>query len=439
VKTINFKSINRLLRIYYKFSDFVFMIMFEEHIIPKEPSTVHYDQNKKMQATKFHGKFSVKLEESPMPIVTDQTDAIIKITATTVCGSDLHFYHNEVPGMEKGDILGHECVGIVDDIGSEVSNIKRGDRVVVSAVIACGRCSYCKRGEWSCCDTTNHSKAMQEMYGHSIAGVFGYSHLTGGYDGCQAEYVRVPYADINLFKIPDDIPDSQAILISDIACTGYHGTELCDLQEGDNVVVFGCGPVGQMAIMWSKFKKAKTVIAIDLDAERLHFAATKFGAVPINSKEEDPVKAVRKFLPDGPDKVIDCVGFRFPESMAHKVEKVLHLETDSPNIVNAAIQMCRKNGRIALIGDYFGYANHFNIGAFMEKHLTMRGGQVWPHKYYSMIFQKIKAGLIDPSVVLTHVFPLSKISEVYAKFDKHEDGIMKPLVIPDAYFKGRMA
>jgi threonine dehydrogenase-like Zn-dependent dehydrogenase len=410
--------------------------MIGENIKPITPHKCQYNEQVKIMSAQFNGKDSIKVSQSPLPLVTDASDAVIKVTATTVCGSDLHLYHNEIPGMKKGDIMGHECVGIVDTIGPDVTKFKKGDRVVVSAVISCGKCNYCQRGEWSCCDITNTDKSQREVYGHNTAGLFGYSQMTGAYDGCQAEYVRVPFADVNLFKIPDEITDSQALLIADIACTGYHGTELAEVKEGDNVVVFGCGPVGLMAIMWCKFKKAKTVIAIDVDNFRLHFAMEKFGAVPINSSNDDPIKEVRKYFHDGPDKVIDCVGFRFPEGFLHKIERALRIETDSPNIVNAAIEMVRKNGKIALIGDYIGYCNHFNIGAFMEKHLTMRGGQLWPHKYYQNIFDWIKQGLVDPSVVLTHVFPLSRIDEVYTKFDKHEDGMIKPLIIPDYLMKG---
>jgi threonine dehydrogenase-like Zn-dependent dehydrogenase len=409
--------------------------MIGQNIRPPTPNKVKYNDQVKIMTAQFNGKDSIKVVESPLPIVTDPTDAVVKVTATTVCGSDLHLYHNEIPLSKKGDIMGHECVGIVESIGPDVIGFKKGDRVVVSSVISCGKCNYCQRGEWSCCDTTNTNKAQREIYGHNLSGIFGYSTVTGSYDGCQAEYVRVPFADVNLFKIPDNIPDNQALLIADSACTGYHGTELAGVQAGDSVVVFGCGPIGLMTMMWCKFKKAGSIVAIDVDGFRLNFAMKKFGAIPINSTKDDPIKEVRKLFKDGPDRVIDCVGFRFPEGMLHKVERALMLETDSPNIINTAIEMVRKNGTIALIGDYIGYCNHFNIGAFMEKHLTMRGGQLWPHKYYNYIFECIQLGLVDPSVILTHVFPLSKIDEVYIKFDKHEDGLIKPLVIPDYLMK----
>jgi len=399
------------------------------------PSKAKYDENRKMIACLYHGKKSLKMGEVPVPLVTDPTDVVVKVTASTVCGSDLHLYHGKIPQTKHNDILGHESVGIVDEVGPAVTKFKKGDRVVISAVIACGQCEHCKKSEWSCCDTTNKSKLQEELYGHNTGALFGYSHTLGGYDGCQAEYVRVPFADVNLFPIPTEISDKQALVIADIACTGYHGTELANVKDGDNVVIFGCGPVGLMAQMWSKFRGAKNVVAIDIDAQRLDFAKKHFGSDIINSKEENPLEAVKKRFPGGPDKVIDCVGFRFPDNWIHKIETVLQLETDAPNIVNSAIEMCKKNGTVTLIGDYVGYTNHFNIGAMMEKHLTMNGGQLWPHNYYKMIFEALKTGRIDPTVVFTHTLPLSKCDEAYATFDKHEGGMIKPYLLPDALYQ----
>jgi len=396
------------------------------------PSKANYHPTKRMLACVYRGKTNLKVEEVPAPIVTDTTDAVIKVTASTVCGSDLHLYHGKVPQTKHGDILGHESVGIVDEVGPGVTKVKKGDRVVISAVIACGQCSYCKRKEWSCCATTNASKLQKELYGHNTGALFGYSHTVGGYDGCQAEYVRVPFADVNLFPIPNEITDKQALVIADIACTGYHGTELANVKDGDNVVIFGCGPVGLMAQMWSKYRGAARVVAIDIDAQRLTFAKENFGSDIINSNDENPLEAVKRFFSDGPDKIIDCVGFRFPDNWLHKLQQTLKMETDAPNIVNTAIEMVRKNGKITLIGDYIGYTNHFNIGAMMEKHLTMNGGQLWPHNYYKMIFDALLTGKVDPTVVFTHTFPLSKCDEVYQIFDKHEGGIIKPYLIPDS-------
>ena len=401
----------------------------------KLPSKLRKDMINKMYGAVLTGKKKIEYQEVGRPLVTDATDAIVKILATTVCGSDLHLYNGELQmKYVQGYILGHEAVGVVLDIGSEVKNIKKGDRVVISSIIACGSCEYCLKGQTSCCDFTNISKDRETQYGHNTGGIFGYSELVGGYDGLQAELARVPYADVNLFKIPERVSDRQALMVSDIACTGYHGCELADVKEGDNVVVFGCGPVGLMTQMWCKFRKAN-VVAIDVDQQRLNFAQQRIGVNIVNSKTQDPVEVINSLIPGGPDKVIDCVGFRFPQDLLHKFERFLHLESDSPNIVNAAIKMCKKNGRIALIGDYFGSVNHFNIGALMEKHLTISGGQLWPHKYANKIFDLIQSEQIDPSFVITHTFPLSQIAEVYRKFDAHEEGMIKCLIIPDELYK----
>jgi len=289
----------------------------------------------------------------------------------------------------------------------------------------------------SCCDVTNKSDEQKHLMGHNTAALFGYSELFGGLNGTQAEFVRVPIADVNLFKIPTEVDDRKALLVADVACTGYHGCELAEVLDNDTVVVFGCGPVGLMTMMWAKFRKAKLIIAIDIDEYRLNFARDKLGVATINSKELDPVKTVFGLLPNGPDKVIDCVGFRFPDTIGHKIQRFVGMETDSPNIVNAAIEMVKKNGIITLIGDYIGFTNHFNIGAFMEKHLTMRGGQLWPHKYQEKIFELMKSNEIDPTFVYTHVYPLSKIVEAYEAFDKHEDGIVKCLIYHDTICKDK--
>jgi threonine dehydrogenase-like Zn-dependent dehydrogenase len=388
-----------------------------------------------MMAALYNGKESVKVGQVPVPLVTDPTDAVIRVTASTVCGSDLHLYHGLIPGMKDGDIIGHESIGIVDEVGPQVKHFKVGDRVVISAIISCGQCEYCRRREWSCCETTNPQELQTELYGHHIGALFGFSRTFGGYDGCQAEYVRVPFADVNLFPIPKNITDKEAILVADIACTGFHGATLADVKNGESVVVFGCGPVGLMAQMWSHYKGASIVVAIDVDQQRLDFAKEKFGSTIINSKDEDPLEAVQRLIPGGPDKIIDCVGFRFPDGFFHKLEMKLGLETDSPNIVNLAIKMVRKNGRITLIGDYVAYTNHFNLGALMEKHLTMNGGQLWPHNYYQEIFEAMASGKVNATAVLTHTFPMSKFDEVYKKFNKHEDGILKAYILPDNLYE----
>ena len=389
------------------------------------------DENNKMHAAVYKGKRDIRILEVPRPLITDLTDAIVRITATSICGSDLHLYNGEIPSsFVEGYTFGHEAVGIVDEVGVGVKKFKKGDRVVISSVVACGQCEYCLNGEMSCCDVTNKSATQKEMFGHNTSALFGYSELFGGLDGTQAEYVRVPVADINLFRIPEGLDDKRALLVSDIACTGFHGCELADVREGDTVVIFGCGPVGLMTAMFAKFRKARIVISIDIDSFRLQFAKTHFSVETINSSQVDPIQAVLKILPLGPDKVIDCVGFRFPKSFLHKIQRTLGFETDSPNILNSAIQMCRKNGKIALIGDYFGVMNGFLIGAFMNKHLAMRGGQLWPHKYKDIIFQALLNNEINPSVVFTHTIDLSKVPTAYYQLDKHDENLLKILIIP---------
>ena len=394
----------------------------------------NYDKSRKMMALQFNGKREVKVGEVPVPVITFSQDAIVRVTASTICGSDLHLFHDLVPGLNKGFILGHESIGIVEEVGPGVNKFKPGDRVVISSVIACGQCEYCKREEWSCCDFVNFSKPQEKLYGHNTGALFGYAESFGGFDGCQAEFVRVPIADVNLFPIPSNLTDKQALVVADIACTGFHGTELANVQKGDNVVIFGCGPVGLMAQMWAKYRGANTVIAIDIDEQRLQFAKTHFGSYVINNKETDEVEAVKKIIPGGPDKVIDCVGFRFPDNALHKFAFKVGLETDCPNIVNAAIKMVRKNGTITLIGDYVSYVNQFNIGGFMEKHCTMNGGQLWPHKYYKFIFEALAGGKIDPTVVFTHTYPLSKGDQAYKDFNDHTNGLLKPYLLPDSLY-----
>jgi len=340
-------------------------------------------------------------------------------------------------GMEKGDVLGHEFMGLVEEVGPEVKTLSKGDRVVVSAVIADGTCFFCKNGMFSCCDTTNPSKEMEKTYGHRLSGIFGYSHLTGGYDGGQAEYVRVPYADVNCLKVPSTLRDEQVLLLSDVACTAWHANEMGEVTEGKTVAVWGCGPVGLMSLAWAKFRGATTLIAIDELDYRLEMAKTKIGGVHvINFTRENVLETIRKLLPGGPDVCIDAAGFRFPgTSLLHKIERTLGLETDSPVVLTEAILACRKGGIVSIIGDYFAYANQFPIGPMMEKSLTVRGGQVFVQKYWKQLLGYIEAGKVDPTFIITHHLPLSRADVAYRMFDKREDNIVKVILRPDATTK----
>jgi len=362
-------------------------------------------------------------------MVTEPGDAIIKITSTTVCGSDLHMYLGLVD-MHKGDVLGHEFMGVIEDVGSEVTGFKRGDRVVASAVIACGKCFYCDNGWFSCCDRTNPNDDMAKLYGHSIAGVFGYSQLTGGFDGGQAEYARVPLADNNLLKVPDSLSDEKVLFLSDIVCTGWHACELGEVSEGQTVAVWGCGPVGLMAQAWAKFRGAARVIAIDNVPYRLA-VAKKLGSYVINFDKVNVLDEIERLAPGGPDVGIEAAGFRFPKSLSHKLQTFVGLEGDAMDILTEMVKAVRKCGTIAIVGDYFYCGNQFPIGAFMEKGQTMRGSQVFVQKYWKELLGYIERGEFDPTFVITHHMPLEDGPKAYAMFHAKEDEALK--IILDVY------
>jgi len=363
-------------------------------------------------------------------MLTEARDAVIRVTSTTVCGSDLHMYVGKVSAMEKGDVMGHEFMGIIEDVGPGVQNLKKGDRVVVSAVIACGTCEFCLKGAFSCCNLTNPSEQCREMYGHRLSGIFGYSHLTGGFPGGQAEFVRVPIADVNCLKVPDSLPDDKVLFLSDIICTGWHACEQGEVSEGKVVAVWGCGPVGLMALAWARFRGASKIIAIDNIPERLRLARKQLGAYTINFDEADVVSALMEITNClGPDVAIETAGFRFPKSLTQKVQQLVKLQTDSLDILNEQIISVKKAGNISLIGDYFGTGNCFNVGAFMEKAITMRGGQVFVQKYWHELLHYIESGQFDPTFVITHRFEsLEDIPQAYRMFNKRQDGMIKVLI-----------
>jgi len=392
-------------------------------ISAKDPFNTH-------RAVEFHGAENLKLVTRPKPIVTDPKDCIVRVTSTTICGSDLHMYHAEFGGVEKGDVLGHEAMGIVESVGLDVRDIKVGDRVVISAVISDGQCWYCKQGLVSLCEGTNPNRVLEEEYGHRLAGIFGYSHLLGGYEGCQAEYVRVPYADNTCLKIQNNLPDERLLFLSDICCTGFHGTELGAVSPNQVVAIWGCGPVGLMAAMWSIFRGARRVIMIDPDEIRLTFAKSRLNVETINPSQGDVLLALREMVPGGPDVAIECVGFRFPQSLVHKLEKAVSLETDSPEILTQCIKGLRKGGTLAIIGDYYKTANHFPIGAMMEKGLTVRGGQVFVQRYWKQLLKYIEDGKVDPSFVVSHQMAFGSAVEAYRMFDKHENNCLKIVLKP---------
>jgi threonine dehydrogenase-like Zn-dependent dehydrogenase len=384
-----------------------------------------------MKATCWKGPNTVQVEEVPDPKIINARDAILKITSTAICGSDLHLLQAYVPAMVPGDILGHEFMGEVVEVGSQVKNLKVGDRVVVPFPIACGVCSACLKGMYSVCENSNPNAWMAEkLWGHAGAGVFGYSHLTGGYAGGQAEYARVPFADVGPLKVPDGMSDEQALFLSDILPTGYMGAEMCDIQPGDVIAVWGCGPVGQFAIASAFMLGAERVIAIDRFPYRLQMARDKAGAETINYEEVDVIDALKEMTGGrGPDACIDAVGM---EAHGHgpmfAFDRAMHaarMETDRPLALREAIRACRNGGTVSVIGAYGGYIDRFPMGSIMNRSLTIKAGQCHVHRYMQPLLERIQNGDIDPTFIITHTLPLDQAPHGYDIFKNKLDNCEK--------------
>ena len=390
-----------------------------------------------MRALCWYGIHKVRVENVPDPEILNPRDAIIKITSTAICGSDLHLYDGYIPAMKPGDILGHEFMGEVVDIGKGVENLKKGDRVVVPFTIACGRCYFCQKSLWSLCDNSNPDAWIAEgMYGFTGSGLFGYSHIYGGYAGGQAEYARVPFADVGPIKIPDGLADEKVLFISDIFSTGYMAAENCDIQPGDVIAVWGCGPVGQFAIKSAYMLGAERVIAIDYVPERLHMAQEQGRAEVINYEENrDVIEALKEMTGGrGPDACIDAVGMEAHGtsilSMYDEIKQKTRLSTDRPIALREAIQACRKGGTVSVPGVYGGFLDKFPFGAAFAKGLTFRMGQTHVHRYLRPLLERIERGEIDPSFVITHRLSLDDAPHGYDIFKHKEDGCIKVVLKP---------
>lgn len=396
---------------------------------PTATSTDYKEKSTMMRALTWQGKADVRMADMPMPAITDGGDAILRITGTTVCGSDLHLYHGEIMQLQKNDILGHEFCGVVDEVGPECT-LKVGQRVVASFQIACGKCEYCKKGLSTACDVTNNSTLMEKLYGHKISGMFGYAHFTGGFAGGQAEYVRVPFADVNLLPLPDDVPDEKGLYLSDIIPTSFHACFECNIQKGDVVGIWGLGPIGLLCCKWAQVMGASRVIAVDCVPERLEMAR-RIGAETINFKDSDPVKTIQDMC-GGLDRAVDCAGFRYAKTMLHKVERAIGLETDSSEVLNEMIRTVKKFGTISLIADYAAYTNHFLIGGVMEKGIRLIGaGQAPVQKYWKEILTKyLQPGKLDDvlRIVVTHRFQIEDFPLLYKRFDEKDQGICKTFI-----------
>ena len=388
-----------------------------------------------MKAVCWERTHRVAVEDVPDPSILNPRDAIVRITSTAICGSDLHLYDGFIPTMQAGDILGHEFMGEVVEVGTGVSNLQKGDRVIVPFPIACGRCFFCTHDLWSCCDNSNPNAALAEkLYGFSAAGLFGYSHMMGGYAGGQAQYARVPYADVGPFKVPETLTDEQVLFLTDIFPTGYMAAENCDISGGETIAVWGCGPVGQFAIRCAFLLGAKQVIAIDTVPERLQMAAAG-GAETLDSLQDEVFERLKEMTGGlGPDACIDAVGMEAHGANVDywydKAKTMTFMATDRASALRQAINSCRKGGVVSVPGVYGGFVDKVPIGAAFNKGLTLRMGQTHVHKYLPRLLQHIEKGDIDPSFVVTHTVALDSAPEMYRTFRDKKDGCIKVVMKP---------
>ncbi|MEU1397003.1 zinc-dependent alcohol dehydrogenase [Micromonospora zamorensis] len=388
-----------------------------------------------MKATAWMGTDSVKVIDVPDPKIMNARDAIVKVSTTAICGSDLHLYHGYIPAMRKGDILGHEFMGEVVEVGPQVRNLTPGDRVVVPFPIACGHCSSCQRGLYSVCENSNPNAGIAEkIMGHSPAGIFGYSHLLGGYAGGQAEYARVPFADIGPLKVPDEVADDQAVMLADVFPTGYMGAEMCDIKPGQVIAVWGAGPVGLLAAASARLLGAERVIVIDRFPYRLRLAEEHIGAETINYEQADVLDTLNEMTAGrGPDACIDAVGLEGHHGNAamyayDRAKQVARVETERPFALRQAILACRSGGVVSVVGAYGGFVDKFPMGAFMNRSLVMRTGQCHVQRYTRPLLERIQRGEIDPSFIVSHRMPLRDAPKGYKIFQKKQDDCTKVLL-----------
>jgi threonine dehydrogenase-like Zn-dependent dehydrogenase len=389
-----------------------------------------------MKAVCWYGTHDVRVQNVPEPKILNCRDALIRITSSAICGSDLHLYDGYIPTMKKGDILGHEFMGEVLEVGKDVPNLKKGDRVVVPFTICCGRCYYCKKGLWSLCDNSNPNAPMAEkMYGQSGAGLFGYSHMFGGFAGGQAQYARVPFADVGPLKVPAELNDDQVLFLSDIFPTGYMAAENCSIEAGDTIAVWGCGPVGQFAIRSAFLLGAERVIALDDDPRRLEMARGG-KAETLDFSGADVVEQLKEMTGGrGPDACIDAVGLeahgKAATALYDRVKQGVMLETDRPHALRQAIQACRKGGTVSIPGVYGGLIDKFPIGAAFAKGLTFKMGQTHVPKYMPRLLEHVQRGEIDPSFLITHRIGIDEAPEAYKMFRNHDDQCVKVVMRPN--------
>lgn len=389
-----------------------------------------------MKALCWHGKNDIRYDTVPDPEIEDARDAIVNVSSCAICGSDLHLFHHFIPAMESGDVVGHEFMGEVVEVGSATKSLNVGDRVVVPFTITCGECDQCRRGNFSVCERSNRNKALADkVFGHGGAGLFGYSHLTGGYAGGQAEYVRVPFADSTHIKVPNGLTDEQVLFLGDIFPTGWQAAVQCDIEPTDTVAIWGAGPVGQFCVRSAVLLGAQQVIVIDNVPERLSMAEAG-GAITINFDEESVLGRLQELTAGkGPEKCIDSVGLeahvtRSPDSVYDRVKQAVMLETDRPHVLREMIYVCRPAGVLSIPGVYGGLVDKIPMGALMNKGLTVRTGQTHVRRWSDDLLRRIEEGQIDPSFVITHSVSLAEGPEMYNVFRNKQDGCVKVVLKP---------
>jgi len=391
-----------------------------------------------MKALVWHGKEDIRYDTVTDPEIEDPRDAIVKISSCAICGSDLHLFHNFIPAMMPGDIMGHEMMGEVVETGKGLNgDLKKGDRIVVPFTIWCGECEQCKRGNYSVCERSNRKKDIADkVFGHATGGLFGYTHLTGGYPGGQAEYLRVPFADTTHIEVPDSLTDEQVLFLGDIFPTGWQAAVQCDIQPTDTVAVWGCGPVGQMAIRSAVILGAKRVVAIDRLPERLSMARAA-GATTINFEDESVTERLNELTDNkGPEKCIDATGLEAhvslaqPDTVYDRAKQMLMMESDRPHVLREMIMVCRPGGTISVPGVYSGFIDKFPMGVAMNKGLSFRMGQTHVNRWTDDLLKRIEEGQIDPSFVITHTVPLEDGPEMYRTFRDKRDSCIKVVLKP---------
>jgi threonine dehydrogenase-like Zn-dependent dehydrogenase len=388
-----------------------------------------------MKALTYHGSQDVRVETVPDPSITDPQDILLRVTATAICGSDLHIYRGKIPGMESGDILGHEFMGIVEEVGPEVTRLRRGDRVVVPFTISCGDCFFCEKDLYAACENTNPGRGaiVNKKEARSGAGLFGYSHLYGGYSGGQAEFVRVPHANVGPLKVPDILPDEKVLFLSDILPTGYQAAKNAEIQTGSTVAIFGAGPVGYMAAACARYLGAERIFMVDHHDYRLNFAVDTYGVIPINfDDQEDPAELILEATDRrGVDASIDAVGFEAKGSTLETALATLRLEGSSGKALRQQIAATRRGGIISVAGVYAGFIHGFLFGDIFEKGLTIRSGQTHAQRFMPELLEAIEEGELQPEVIISHHLPLEEADRGYKIFNEKQENCRKVVLTPN--------